>query len=232
MGAVYSHSKINWDCKGKISDTPVPRTSTTWGLTGLKGEGCWFKSRCGQKLGGVLVAAGVAGTPSQHHWGTIARSRKSLTCQTRPICCSLTNLFNLVKEIYMKSQMLLSQYRGGATVQSHFCRRSLCWLTTPTESPTRHLICGGQPLVLLTFVGEAIWEFPCRSSGFFPFFSFFSLFPCLSSLNLSSSCCSVARPVLFSAVRITVPFSCQETEYDEDMQRGKEHLLNHHALNI
>lgn len=58
----------------------------------------------------------------------------------------------------------------------------------------------------------------------FPFF-LSSLFPCLSSLNLSSSCCSIASPVLCSAVLITVPFSCQETEYDEDMWRGREHLL-------
>lgn len=57
-----------------------------------------------------------------------------------------------------------------------------------------------------------------------PFF-LSSLFPCLSSLNLSSSCCSIASPVLCSAVLITVPFSCQETEYDEDMWRGREHLL-------
>lgn len=52
-----------------------------------------------------------------------------------------------------------------------------------------------------------------------------SLFPCLSSLNLSSSCCSYASPVLCSAVLITMPFSCLETEYDEEMWRGREHLL-------
>lgn len=48
--------------------------------------------------------------------------------------------------------------------------------------------------------------------------------PCLSSLNLSSSCCSFASPVLCSAVLITMPFSCQETKYDDDTRRGSEHL--------
>lgn len=63
-----------------------------------------------------------------------------------------------------------------------------------------------------------------------PLFYFFltppppsSLFPCLSSLNLSSSCRSYASPVLCSAVLITVPFSCLETA--EEMWRGREHLL-------
>ena len=59
----------------------------------------------------------------------------------------------------------------------------------------------------------------------FLFFFPSSLFPCLSSLNLSSSCCSYASLVLYSAVLITVPFSCLETEYDEDMWRGRKHLL-------
>lgn len=62
------------------------------------------------------------------------------------------------------------QHCGGAAVQSHFCGRSLRWLTIPTESPTRPFKCGGQAAVLPPFVGEAIWEFPCCSSGFLSFF--------------------------------------------------------------
>lgn len=114
-------------------------------------------------------------------------------------------------------------------LSSHFCGRSLHWLTTPTESPTRHLMCGGFRSY------SHLWENPSENFRATPLvsrFFFSSLFPCLSSLNLSSSSCSVARPVLFSALLITVPFSCQETAYDEDMRRGKEHLLNHHVLNI
>lgn len=59
----------------------------------------------------------------------------------------------------------------------------------------------------------------------FFFFSSPLCFFALSSLNLSTSCCSYASPVFCSAVLITVLFSCQETEYDEDMCRGREHLV-------
>lgn len=52
---------------------------------------------------------------------------------------------------------------------------------------------------------------------FFFFFSSPLCFFALSSLNLSTSCCSYASPVFCSAVLITVLFSCQETEYDEDV---------------
>lgn len=68
------------------------------------------------------------------------------------------------------------------------------------------------------------FDLPSLAASVLFFFPLPSLFPCLSSLNLSSSCCSVASPVLCSAVLITVPFSCQETEYDGDMWRSREHL--------
>lgn len=124
--------------------------------------------------------------------------------------------------------------------------RSFCWITPWSKLPTKPLItllphiswpgfglfawlCGGlgshlQAAVLL-FCSLLIHLTCSHRRHCFIFFSPppSSLFPCLSSLNLSSSCRSYASPVLCSAVLITVPFSCLETA--EEMWRGREHLL-------
>lgn len=51
------------------------------------------------------------------------------------------------------------------------------WLIIPTESPIRPLKCGGRASVLLTFVGETIWEvLCCCSSGILSLFSLLLLF--------------------------------------------------------
>lgn len=47
-------------------------------------EGSWFKSRCGQNLGGVLVAGGGDRTPSEHHLGTIRQDSESPNAHLGP----------------------------------------------------------------------------------------------------------------------------------------------------
>lgn len=115
------------------------------------------------------------------------------------------------------------------------------------NTPTKLLSKAGNLLLVLPALGNQRWETThllsppkiCLTYSLWqPLFYFFpllqSLFPCLSSLNLSSSCCSFASPVLCSAVLITMPFSCQETKYDDDMRRGREHLQTegneHHTV--
>lgn len=146
-------------------------------------------------------------------------------------CLHRIHLFNPVLHIiYMKSQKLLSWYCCGGAFQS-FQWEVIALTHHPNWIAFYKASNVWRPSVLLTFVGEAIWEFPCRSSGFSSFFLFVSLPVFIKLVKFLLQCCQ-ACIILCSShhCALQLPGNCVWRRHAERQRAPSESPCSEHII--